>query len=73
MTLFQGPKGHNCTHKTMKTMKTEEGGKRGSRSHFTGNKLVFLQFTKNKKKNNSDSMKITVHDEMRIFLAFHGK
>ena len=51
-------------------MKTEEGGKQGSSSHFTGKKLVFSQFTKNTK-SNSDSMKITVHDEMRIFFAFH--
>ena len=52
-------------------MKTEEGGKQGSSSHSTGKKLVFSQFTKNTKSNSDSAMKITVHDEMRIFFAFH--
>ena len=46
----------------------KEGGKGGSRSRFTENKTVLSQFTKN-----NDMMKITVHGELNIYFAFHGK
>ena len=45
-----------------------EGGKGGSRSCFTENKMVLSQFTKNK-----GIMKITVHGELNIYFSFHGK
>ena len=45
-----------------------EGGKGGwgwgSKSRFSQNKTVLLQFTKNK-----DTMKITVHGELNIFIS----
>ena len=66
--MFQGTKGRNCTHKTMKT---EEGGKRGSRWHFTGNKLMFSQFTTHKKKAIQTQWKSQFTTKWESFLTFH--
>ena len=45
-----------------------EGGKGGSRSRFTENKMFLSQFMKNK-----DIMKIMVHNELNIYFSFHRK
>ena len=55
---------------SMTALRIKEGGKGEgeSRSHFTENKTVLSQFTKNK-----GIMKITVHGELNFYFSFHGK